>query len=157
MQEITLPSWAQQGQKERGLRRGVPALGSTSIEPKMGEEERKGRGSWKWRGREEEKQGENKQTSKRTKKHKSEKERKQQEEVEKKIIIQEMEKQKQGEQSTDGTSFVNTNNGEEQTVALGGETVWATKVTGIMGKCQHLTFLVLGDFSPSMSHGAVKR
>lgn len=96
MQEITLPSCAQQGQKERGLRRGVPALGSTSIGPKMGKEEGRGRGSWKWEGREE-KQGENKQTSKRTKKHKSEKERKQQEES-RKEKIKEMEKQKQGEQ-----------------------------------------------------------
>lgn len=49
MQELTLPSWAQQGQKERGLRRGVPALGSTSIGPKMGEEEGTGRGYRKWR------------------------------------------------------------------------------------------------------------
>ena len=37
--EVTLPSWAQQGQKERGLRRGVPALGSTSIGPNEEEEE----------------------------------------------------------------------------------------------------------------------
>ena len=33
---VTLPSWTQQGQKERGLRRGVPPLGSTSKRAKQG-------------------------------------------------------------------------------------------------------------------------
>lgn len=33
---FTLPSWTQQGQKERGLRRGVPPLGSTSKRAKQG-------------------------------------------------------------------------------------------------------------------------
>lgn len=35
--KATLPSWAQQGQKEIGLRRGVPTMGSTSKnEPWVG-------------------------------------------------------------------------------------------------------------------------
>lgn len=38
--EVTLPSWTQQGQKERGLRRGVPPLGSTSKGPNKEEENR---------------------------------------------------------------------------------------------------------------------
>lgn len=47
MGEVTLPSWTQQGQKERGLRRGVPPLGSTSKGPNKEEETEKDKGSGK--------------------------------------------------------------------------------------------------------------
>ena len=72
---VTLPSWTQQGQKERGLRRGVPPLGSTSKRTKQGRgggdterhtEEERSVGVERDRGTVKQKQAEDK-------KHKSEK------------------------------------------------------------------------------------
>lgn len=97
----TLPSWTQQGQKERGLRRGVPPLGSTSKRTKQGGGGRGDGDRQKGGGGEEGEfgsgEGQNKgeiKNKQRTKSIKSEKGT-----TGGKEKIQEMEKQKQGKQS----------------------------------------------------------
>ena len=126
---VTLPSWTQQGQKERGLRRGVPPLGSTSKRAKQG-------GGGDDTDREEEEafgSGEGQGEGEVDKKHKSEKgttggkEKK----------IQEMEKQKQGKHNLQMSSVLpssSTGTGQEPPCArAGGHSVFLRSLLGRVG------------------------
>lgn len=125
LHEVTLPSWAQQGQKERGLRRGVPALGSTSKgankeEEKGGKEEEIGSGEEEGKGWNK-RQAEDKKHKRVRKKGNNKKKRN--------------ENTRNGEAETRETiyrwvkSLIGTDNGQKQTEALG-KIYWATYLLG---------------------------